>query len=373
MNQPEITSAEALTPNSSQQSFPSKTTSFFEFWPTWVMYLPVVVQWIFLGLRHRSLTLPLLANPSISLGGMVGGSKDQLMAQSRGILREALLPWVHYIVTDQPLDIQMSKLSKILKQEDLTFPLVCKPDMGCRGAGVKLVKDLSQLKSVLAVYPENSAVICQQLASHELEVGIFYVRCPEDKAGKVVSLTLKHRPYVIGDGVCTLQSLVEKDPRACNLLHLYQPRNQQYWHSIIPVGEKFSLLFSASHCRGAVFEDGRHLITPELTTVINRMMQGLPDFYYGRLDVKYADIQSLQLGKRLEVIEINGASAESIHIWDKNTQWLDAIKTLLWQYRVLFKTGAYHRAQGLSTPSLKEFFQSWLKERRLTRYYPETD
>ena len=55
---------------------PGKSHDFvFEFWPSWVMYFPVAVQWIALSLHYRSITLPFLANPSLRLSGMVGVPK----------------------------------------------------------------------------------------------------------------------------------------------------------------------------------------------------------------------------------------------------------------------------------------------------------
>lgn len=80
-------------------------------------------------------------------------------------------------------------------------------------------------------------------------------------------------------------------------------------------------------------------------------MSDLPDFYYGRFDVKFSDIDALRAGNSLEIVEINGASAESIHIWDKNARLLEAIRTLMWQCRTLFTIGAYHRQQGLTPPA----------------------
>ena len=102
-------------------------------------------------------------------------------------------------------------------------------------------------------------------------------------------------------------------------------------------------------------------------------MDGLPDFYYGRLDVKFKDIESLEKGETLEIIEINGASSESIYIWDKDTTFKEAIRALLWQYATLFKIGAFHRSQGKKAPTLRTFLKHWRTERHLTKHYPLTD
>src|SRR5262245_34928863 len=48
----------------------------------WVwIYAPVVVKWFLLGFRHRSLTLPTLANPNITSGGFRGESKASYLQQ----------------------------------------------------------------------------------------------------------------------------------------------------------------------------------------------------------------------------------------------------------------------------------------------------
>lgn len=337
------------------------------------MYFPVVLQWLWLSVRHRSLTLPLIANPTIPLAGMVGGSKDLLMSQATGACKDAILPWVLHTVSDAPAATQSAALLASAARQQITLPFVCKPDMGCRGAGVKLIRTAEQLQQTLSAYPVGAALVCQRLASYEPEVGIFFVRHPQQLSGEIVSLTIKHTPYVTGDGHSTLRELVEQDPRAGQLLHLYAARNENDWERVLPEHSVHRLLFCASHCRGAVFEDARSLLTDELSKAINRIMADLPEFYYGRLDVKFKDIAALQAGQSLEIVEINGASSESIHIWDKDARLRDAIRTLLWQYKTLFQIGAYLREQGHTTPGIKSLLSHWLLERRLTRFYPETD
>lgn len=99
------------------------------------MYLPVVVQWLLLALRHRSLTLPLLANPRLPLAGMVGVSKHQLMSQARGRCRTAILPWVQFQVGEGSEKTQVGRCLSQAREAGIELPFVCKPDIGCRGAG----------------------------------------------------------------------------------------------------------------------------------------------------------------------------------------------------------------------------------------------
>ena len=349
-----------------------RAVSFFEFWPAFVMYGPVLWHWLWLAIRHRSLTLPLIANPRLTMSGLVGARKSELMIQAHGHCARAILPWVSKVIDAQPIANQAADLATLAHKAEIYFPMVCKPDIGCRGAGVKLVQSLAQLTDALAAYSIGASVLCQKLASYEPEVGIFFVKRPGE-AGNITSLTFKFSPAVVGDGVHTLHQLVAQDPRAGKLLHLYRTRWVARWESVIPSGERIKLVFSASHCRGAVFRDARAHITPELGARVNAILADLPDFHYGRLDVKFPDLQALQAGIGLEIVEINGASAESIHIWDRNASFFAALRTLRWQYRTLFEIGAYQRTRGHRPPGLRALYQSWQLERRLSSHYPSTD
>ena len=52
----------------------------WEFWPPWLAYLPVVPYILYLGVKHRSLTLFTAANPGIPSGGFAGESKSAILA-----------------------------------------------------------------------------------------------------------------------------------------------------------------------------------------------------------------------------------------------------------------------------------------------------
>lgn len=349
------------------------TTSFFEFWPMQVMYMPVAIQWIILAIRYRSLTLPLLANPKLTLSGMVGVGKSELMSQATGSCDEAILTWNTHVIDENSFTQQADKWLVEINKLGITYPFVCKPDIGCRGSGVKLIRTYDQFLKVVASYPIGAKLLAQKLASYEDEAGVFFVKMPNKEAGKIVSLTFKHSPSVVGDGKKTLKQLLSKDARAKELLHLYKEKHPDIWHEILPKNQKLNLLFSASHCQGAVFEDAREHITQELTDAINEIMDGLPEFYYGRLDVKFSSVDKLKKGKTIEIIEINGASSESIHIWDKKTKFKDAIKALMWQYRCLFTLGAHQRSLGYKTAGIRKFYKHWRIEKQLAKHYPDTD
>ena len=377
-NSSTLTNSEDMTPKTYGNPIPmepdvKQSLSFFEFWPGWVMYIPVATQWIILSLRYRSLTLPFLANPDLTLSGMTGVGKSELMIQATGRCKATILPWIVSEIDSEDPQTQADKWIANAAENGITLPFVCKPDIGCRGFGVKLIKNAQELANNIKAYPKGTAMVCQKLASWEPEVGIFYVKDPVSGQGNVVSMTAKFLPRVTGDGKSTLGELIENDDRAGQLRHQYYERHKKAWDTVPANGQKVQLVFSASHSKGSIFRDACKYITPELNQAVAAIMDDLPNFYYGRLDVKYADLESLQKGETLEIVEINAASSESTHIWDRNTSFGTAIKTLMWQYRTLFNLGAFHRKNGRKTPGLKKFLHHWRIEKNLSQYYPYTD
>ena len=350
-----------------------RATSFFEFWPTWLMYIPVVVQWLLLSVWHRSLSLPLIANPAIPLSGMVGVPKSAVFDVAGADARRWILPWTLHQVTDEAMEVQCQSVMAALGAAGLGLPIVGKPDIGCRGVGVKLLQFESELEAYLDSFPLGGWIQFQRLSEWDAEAGVFYVREPDARRGEVTSLTLKYTPYVVGDGRRTLGELVAAESRAGELLHLYRDRHVDKWQSVIAAGEPYRLIFAASHSRGAVFRDANHLITTELSEALDRIFDDIPGFYYGRLDVKFKDLDSLLDGKNFAIIEINGASSESISIWDRDAGFWTAILTLLRQYNTLFKLGCANRRRGHKSPGLLALLKAWRFENQLVKQYPEND
>ena len=70
---------------------PERPLSFFEFWPGWLFYTPVVMHWMLLGLRHGDFSPPTAANPHITTGGLCGESKLAILSQVGDSPRRSLI------------------------------------------------------------------------------------------------------------------------------------------------------------------------------------------------------------------------------------------------------------------------------------------
>src|SRR3546814_9346062 len=106
----------------------------------WLVYTPVALQWLGLSLRHRSLTVPLCANPALPLSGMVGVSKSLPMTLAGDHAQAVIAPFVRRVRGAGLAPAQEAEAA--LAQAGaagLALPLVAKPAIGCRGAGVGLI------------------------------------------------------------------------------------------------------------------------------------------------------------------------------------------------------------------------------------------
>jgi hypothetical protein len=349
------------------------TVSRYEFWPTWFFYAPVVVQSFWHSLKYRSVGLPLIANPSIWLSGMVGESKKDILNLAGPEAQQWILPFCTLRKNSSKLDVQLRDAQDAMESAKLTYPVVAKPDKGCRGAGVRLVHNDDQLLDYIQSFPVNADFLLQKKSDYDAEVGVFYMRYPGEQQGQVFSITLKYAPYVEGDGRRTLEQLIDDDPRAGKLSHIYKGRHQKKLNWVVPEGMDYRLAFAGSHSRGSIFKNGNQYISKALTEQLDKIFDDFDGFYYGRLDIKFKDIDALMAGESFQIIEINGASSEATHIWDSKTPLKEIFSTLLFQYRSLYKIGYLQKKAGHKPPSLRRLFKALAEEKALIKQYPSTD
>ena len=301
----------------------------WEFWPPWAAYLPVIPYLLWLGVKHRSLTLFTAANPGIPSGGFVGESKSEILA------RLPCVPEFFVVYPGESIDVA-------------EFPVVLKPDVGERGAGVSIARTQTDVRRYLAA--ARTPTIVQRYVGG-LEFGVFYIRRPGEPTGRIFSITEKRFPEVIGDGRASLRQLVLRDPRAARIAPVYLGRDPD---RIPAAGERVRLVEVGSHCRGAIFLDGSRYETPELRAAIDALAQCHPGFYFGRFDIRTPSLTDFQAG-RFSILELNGVSAEATHIYDPAVSFWKAYSVLFRQWRLAFQIGAANRTAGVRPLALAEF------------------
>jgi hypothetical protein len=353
-----------------------KELSFFEFWPSWLFYLPIKIYAALLMLRYRSFLLPTVANPHLAGGAFCGDAKSQILTDIQTFLPEYSVPFIlidRQVLTDLDCISEAKKVIDICKKKSIDLPFVAKPEFGCRGAGVCLIQTVQDLERYLTNYPRHEQYIIQSLIHFQHEAGVFYCKLPRHQTGRIISLTLKFFPKVHGNGKSTLQQLIEADPRASQISTIYLERHKNRLLEVIQEGKEFPLVFAGNHSTGTIFKNGEQLITQTLEQTFEKVASRLPEFYFGRFDIRFSDFKNLEIGQNMKIVEINGASAESTHIWDSDYSLLRAYIDIFKQFNYLFAISAYNKKRGFKTQTWKTFYASYQRDKRLTEMYPGTD
>jgi hypothetical protein len=225
----------------------------------------------------------------------------------------------------------------------------------------------------LAAFPRGVALVLQRLVAWEGEAGVFYIRRPDEAKGRITSLTLKHPPTVTGDGVSTLRALIQADERHSRLQHLYLARLGARLDSVPARGAVEKLVFAGNHCRGSIFRNGQASITPALTARIDAIARAIPDFHFGRIDLRFRNLHALRQGQDFAIIEINGVGSEATHIWDPDTTLREIYAAQLRHYGAAFAIGAEMRRRGARPSGLRRMYLDWRNQRRLMASYPLND
>jgi hypothetical protein len=145
-----------------------------------------------------------------------------------------------------------------------------------------VVRSSSALKDCLALSSVDT-IIQEHVGGAEF--GIFYCRRPSDPRGHIFSVTEKTFPAVTGDGRHSLEYLILADDRAVCVARLLFERHHGRLRQVPAAGASIPLVDLGSHCRGAIFLDGREALTPALERRFESIARGFAGFYFGRFDV----------------------------------------------------------------------------------------
>jgi membrane protein DedA with SNARE-associated domain len=332
----------------------------WEFWPSWAFYTPVAFWILWLSLRHRSLAVVTLCNPGIRLSGLAMESKSDILAALGKDNPEAssIATWTS-LPASEP-EVRLSTLRSFMTSESLSYPIVIKPDVGERGQGVAIVRDEAAALRYLTECQE--AVIAQRYIGG-LEFGVFYSRKPGAAHGDIISLAQKHTFSLFGDGVHTLEELVLAHPRAVAMAAYFAKKHAEEYQRVPALGHEVKLAEIGTHCRGAIFTDARHHITESLRSAIDKLTTPFQDFHYGRYDLRVPSLEDLRAGENLQVLELNGMTAEPVHIYDPSYSLFTAWKDACTGWSAAFSAGAALRAAGRPVPKLSEV-RTALREHR---------
>ena len=233
-------------------------------------------------------------NPGFEYGGIVGASKKGILDK----FPDKYLPKTILIGREQTFEDVLDSL----KENQLDFPVIIKPEIGERGFHVELIDDSRSLKKYLATVEEDH--IIQEYLDMPIELGVFYIRIPGDEKGKVTSIVRKQMLQVTGDGSSSIIELVKQDYRAVQQAKRLITEGKIDLGRIPPNGEQVLLEPIGNHNRGTAFLNANELINDKLNEVFDKLAKPVTGFYYGRFDIRCEGLEELYRGV-FKVMEVN--------------------------------------------------------------------
>lgn len=310
----------------------------WEYWPFNVLYIPVYPYFTWQIIKRRSFFYFTAANPTIDFGGMLGERKSEIFDQIPG-------RYIPFTCKLGP-ETDTATISRLMEANKLAFPVILKPDIGERGWMVKKVNDEKEVEAYLQQIKVD--FLLQEYVDLPVELGVFYYRYPNQDSGRVSSIVAKEMLYVTGDGSLTIGQLIDQKPRARFQKDELAKANEVAFFEKVPAkGERIELVSIGNHCKGTKFLDASKWIDDELHKAIDKMARQIPEFYFGRFDLRCRSIEDLRHLQNFKIMELNGAGAEPGHIYQPGYSLFKAYQSIYHHIRVLSKISYLNNRRGI--------------------------
>ena len=291
-----------------------------------MFYTPLVPYALYLALKSKSFGFFFATNPGIQESGNGLESKYSTLLKFPDKYKPNTIFVTKNITIEQTINN--------LKINNISFPIIVKPDIGFRGLLVKKIYTVDELKAYLKKYNSINLLI-QEYIDLPNECGLFYIKNLKNDTGKVTSITLKKYLSVTGNGTDTLKNLILNNNRSKIYAKLMFSLHKERLENIIPNNQEFILSTIGNHAKGTQFFNGNYLISNKLNAIIHDLSQSITGWNYGRLDIKYQNFDDLINGENFKIIELNGVISEPTHIYDaEKGTYFTALKDIAkhWKY-----------------------------------------
>ncbi len=288
------------------------------------------------------------------LGGMLDDRKSDIYT---------MIP-DHYLPKTIVFQAQNSDISELIKANNLTFPLIVKPDIGYKGFMVKRVDDEKELHRVLGQFEEKE-VLVQEFLNHEREFAFLFYRMPKSQKYGVSSFVEKILPYVMGDGKSNLKALIEENANAFLDLGYVLNKKKEDLDTIIPKGQKIIVDHVGNYSRGSKFYSRNDSIDESLIETGRQFFNHLQGINFGRIDLKANSIADVKNGK-FKVMEINGVKSEPLHIYEPEMSWIKIWEVISEHWKILNSIAKEQLSGSYSLPSAKDGIEAAKSLKRQT-------
>jgi hypothetical protein len=316
----------------------------WEYWSFHTIYFFLYPVYVWFCIRAGFRYFFSASNPTIAYGGFLMEQKHEIYP----LIPAQLYPAFFLVKTGTPAN----DILLLIQEHGFSFPIIAKPNIGMQGKAVKKINNTEELIH----YAQISTVdfLVQTLSPYEEEVGIFYVRMPNETNGRVTGIVAKEPMKVTGNGVSTLYELILQEPRYILQINALQQMHGAGLQSVLAKGEEKILAPYGNHARGSKFLDWSFKIDEALSANIDAACKKIDGFYYGRMDIMYNNWEDLRTTSNFHIIELNGAGSDPTHIYDPSHSLLFAWKEIVRHWLLLWRVSKQNHAKGHRYMTLKE-------------------
>lgn len=323
--------------------------SHWEYWPFGAVYFPIYPVWLWFALKCRSFFFFGYSNPGITNAGFLMESKQDIF---NGFPKH-LMPATFRVKPG----VALNEVLENIRENKIEFPIILKPDIGMQGLAVYKVKNKTDLGRMLSQI--SIPFIIQPFVPFPNEIGVFYVKMQGQKKGSITGIVKKEFVTVTGDGCQTIRELLMASDRYRLQIPALEKLSGDLLRVILPLGENQILVPFGNHSRGSLFLDVTHTYSKAIEPVIQHAMKQVPDFSYGRLDIRYNTMEELQANKNWTIIELNGAGSEPTHMYDPAHSILFAWKEIIRHWHFLYLISKANKQAGIKGMSLHQGIQMY--------------
>ena len=248
----------------------------------------------------------------------------------------------------------LTEIIKQLKIHHMDYPIIVKPDIGERGKSVSKIQNEQQLSQYFKEVPYQTFIL-QEYIDYPIEIGILYYKDIDGK-GNITSIGLKKFCTIQGDGQLTLGKLVLKNPRISRRKKQIEKRFKNRWNQVLKRGEKIIVEPIGNHNLGTTFLNGNHLYSDQMMQWIDQKASMIPNFDYGRFDLRINSWNSFKNDEGIKILEINGVNSEPIHIYSPKFGLVNAYKEIFKHMRIIHRLSV-HQIKHSPPVSINSFVQ----------------
>lgn len=304
------------------------------FWISKQYYWQSMAYYLYNAAKYQSLTFFSACNPSLSFGGMLADNKTE----AYNFIPKRYLPQMLTYVAGDDLRMQ-------LQQHGLIFPVIVKPNMGFKGYGVRECKNIAELEAYINELDHDKEWLIQEYIDKKCEYSIMYYRFPESEDFGITSISSKKYPSVIGDGVRTMEMLIDKYENAFVDKEFLQLKWKSSPNPIPIKGQEVVLHHIGNYSRGSKFYSLMQESDFSISQAMHKVFNSVEEIYFCRFDIKADSMDDVRNGD-FKIMEINGAKSEPLHIYDPQYGFWDRIKYVHAHWKLMTDIVDKRRALG---------------------------